>query len=336
MSPELQAFYEYHRCFNEPWDGPAALCLHRWHHRRRLPRSQRPAPRALQADRRTASFSLGSEVGTIEFDDADDRGKRPPRARRNDRDRHRARHDSCATRRSRQSLPSASRTASWLKDNLVRLEELTPIEPQRTDRAARHAHARAAADRLRLHDRGGGHDPQADGAGRRGSRRLHGRRHAAGGALAPAAAALHLLQAALRAGHESADRSDPREARDVAATSSLGWRRNLLAETPEHARLIQPNSPILFEHELDALRDLAGKASSRPSPSTPRGRWRRGRRRAWSQRIDRICGEAEAAVLGGARIVILSDRASITRMSPCRCCSPPARCIITSSARASG
>ncbi len=23
--PELQAFYEYHRCFNEPWDGPAAL-----------------------------------------------------------------------------------------------------------------------------------------------------------------------------------------------------------------------------------------------------------------------------------------------------------------------
>jgi glutamate synthase (NADPH/NADH) large chain/glutamate synthase (ferredoxin) len=25
MSPELKAFFEYHRCFNEPWDGPAAL-----------------------------------------------------------------------------------------------------------------------------------------------------------------------------------------------------------------------------------------------------------------------------------------------------------------------
>jgi hypothetical protein len=34
--------------------------------------------------------------------------------------------------------------------------------------------------------------------------------------VAAAAAALYLLQAALRAGHESADRSDPREARHVA------------------------------------------------------------------------------------------------------------------------
>ena len=25
VSPELAAFYEYHACFNEPWDGPAAL-----------------------------------------------------------------------------------------------------------------------------------------------------------------------------------------------------------------------------------------------------------------------------------------------------------------------
>ena len=52
VSPEMAAFYEYHACFNEPWDGPAALvfsdgntvgaCLDR----------NGPAPRALQADRR--------------------------------------------------------------------------------------------------------------------------------------------------------------------------------------------------------------------------------------------------------------------------------------------
>src|SRR5258708_33586952 len=25
MAPELKGFYEYHRCFNEPWDGAAGL-----------------------------------------------------------------------------------------------------------------------------------------------------------------------------------------------------------------------------------------------------------------------------------------------------------------------
>ena len=50
---------------------------------------------------------------------------------------------------------------------------------------------------------------------RRGSRRLDGHRHAAGGPLGPAAAALQLLQAALRPGHQPAARRDPRRARHV-------------------------------------------------------------------------------------------------------------------------
>ena len=50
----------------------------------------------------------------------------------------------------------------------------------------------------------------ADGARRRRSRRLDGQRHAARGALEQAAAALQLFQAALRAGHQSADRLHPR------------------------------------------------------------------------------------------------------------------------------
>ena len=45
--------------------------------------------------------------------------------------------------------------------------------------------------------------------------RLDGHRHAARGAVGPAAAALRLLQAALRAGHQPAARRDPRGARDV-------------------------------------------------------------------------------------------------------------------------
>ena len=44
--------------------------------------------------------------------------------------------------------------------------------------------------------------------------------------------------------------------------TTLGWRRNLLAETPEHARLIEADSPILFDHELAALRSLRRPPSS--------------------------------------------------------------------------
>ena len=50
---------------------------------------------------------------------------------------------------------------------------------------------------------------------RRGGDRLDGHRHAARGAVGPAAAALRLLQAAVRAGHQPAARRDPRGAHHV-------------------------------------------------------------------------------------------------------------------------
>src|SRR5689334_3897420 len=68
MAPELKAFYEYHRSFNEPWDGPAGLvfsngliaaaCLDR--------NGLRPARYKLTED---GLFALGSEVGGTELDD---------------------------------------------------------------------------------------------------------------------------------------------------------------------------------------------------------------------------------------------------------------------------
>ena len=69
MAPELKAYYEYHRCFTEPWDGPAGLvfsngivvaaCLDR--------NGLRPARYKITED---GLVSLGSEVGCNEIDDA--------------------------------------------------------------------------------------------------------------------------------------------------------------------------------------------------------------------------------------------------------------------------
>jgi len=68
MPDELSAFYEYHRCINEPWDGPAALvftdgltvgaCLDR--------NGLRPSRYKITED---GIVSLGSEVGTLDLDD---------------------------------------------------------------------------------------------------------------------------------------------------------------------------------------------------------------------------------------------------------------------------
>ena len=48
MDPELRAFYEYHSCLMEPWDGPASIALHRRPQDRRRARPQRPAALALR------------------------------------------------------------------------------------------------------------------------------------------------------------------------------------------------------------------------------------------------------------------------------------------------
>ena len=91
---------------------------------------------------------------------------------------------------------------------------------------------------VRLH--AGRHEdhPRADGAERRGSDRLDGQRCGAAGAVESAEGLLQLLQAAVRAGDESADRSDPRRIGDVAgdvhrpAPESARHRRDRSADAP--------------------------------------------------------------------------------------------------------
>ena len=73
----------------------------------------------------------------------------------------------------------------------------------------------AAAAAVRLHARGSAHPAGADGDQRRGSDRLDGHRHGARGAVGPAAAAVRLLQAGVRAGDQPAARRDSRGAGDV-------------------------------------------------------------------------------------------------------------------------
>ncbi len=100
---------------------------------------------------------------------------------------------------------------------------------------------------------------------------------------------------------------DPiREAVVMSKQSLVGSERNLLDETPEHARQLVIENPILRDDELEALRQVdTGVFRAHtidftwPVAEGPAG---------IDAAIARICREADAALADGANILILSDR----------------------------
>jgi glutamate synthase (NADPH/NADH) large chain len=96
--------------------------------------------------------------------------------------------------------------------------------------------------------------------------------------------------------------------------STLGAEKNLLEETPEHARMLRADRPILSDDELARIRDIDLPGfSSRTLPTlfkvSDGGGGLRGA-------LDDVCAEAEAAVRGGANLLILSDRGVSPDLAP--------------------
>ena len=86
----------------------------------------------------------------------------------------------------------------------------------------------------------------------------------------------------------------------------LGWQRNWLGETPEHARIVHLKSPFLFENELENLKKLEEFPCRVLDATWPVSEGAAGLKKA----VDRLCEEAEKAVEEDVRILILSDRAT--------------------------
>src|SRR6202011_5819453 len=100
---------------------------------------------------------------------------------------------------------------------------------------------------------------------------------------------------------------DPlREKLVMSLATIMGWRRNLLADTPEHANLIHSDSPVFFEHELSALRSIPDAEHKAETISVL---WDvEAGESGMEQAVTRISQEAEKAVDASARLIILSDR----------------------------
>ena len=251
MEPRLRDFYRYHDTVVEPWDGPAGLAftdgmtvgavLDR--------NGLRPSRYKIDQD---GLVVAASEVGVVDMDDATivEKGRLGPgQMLAVDTVRHRILHNDDLKREISERRPYGE----WLSRGLVSLGSLPSAAPSGSNgQAGANGHAHAATNghaangqngvaanlrrraasgrhddrcrrpdpdpaRLRLHRRRGQVHHPADGRRGQGPRLLDGRRHPDGGPLAGAAPALHLLQAAVRPGHQPADRPAPRGAGDVAA-----------------------------------------------------------------------------------------------------------------------
>ena len=108
---------------------------------------------------------------------------------------------------------------------------------------------------------------------------------------------------------------DPiREWAVMSISAGLGPERNLLTETAEHCRIINLESAILFEHELEKAKHLGehGFPAKVLDITWPVGSGTAGLK----PRLDELCIEAEKAVDEGCNILILSDRATSASRIP--------------------
>ncbi len=88
--------------------------------------------------------------------------------------------------------------------------------------------------------------------------------------------------------------------------STLGAEGNLLEETPDHAKILRCDRPIITSEELARIRALEGERFQSRTLTALFKVAESGEGLRAS--LDRLCAEAEAAVRDGVSLVILSDR----------------------------
>jgi len=97
-----------------------------------------------------------------------------------------------------------------------------------------------------------------------------------------------------------------REKMVTSMESRLGHQRNLLDETPEHARQIVLDSPVLTDAQTAAIKDLDGSEADDVVSTTVDITYKQGTDLA--DAVEDVREAASAAIEDGASIVVLSDR----------------------------
>jgi glutamate synthase (NADPH/NADH) large chain/glutamate synthase (ferredoxin) len=309
LSEELKAFYAFHACLMEPWDGPASVAftdgrvvgatLDR--------NGLRPGRWVLTKD---GHVVLGSEIGLLDIpaEQIERLGRlQPGKLFLVDLQQGRVIEDEEVKR----TVSTAKPYGEWLARNAVRFAELPPSEQVTLSDQPLHTRQRAfgyTQEDLRVLL-----EPMArDGAEPVGSMG----NDLSLAVLSDQAPPLFSYFKQLFAQVTNPPIDPIREEIVMSLATSLGSERNLFDETPEHAHKLLLDQPILLNRELETLRHIDHDVfTSRTLDITwpvDDGSASEGMGRA----LARVCAEAHDAISEGVNIIILSDRLLGPRRAP--------------------
>ena len=299
MGHDVRAFYEYHSALMEPWDGPAAVAftdgrgLGAALDRNGL----RPARWTLTKD---GLFVLASETGVLDIpaESVARHGRlRPGSLLWLDLEKHRLMEDTELKTYYARRRPYRR----WVKENHIPVTGLfTEIVPSKLGNGERGMGNGIAREQKRfgwtLEDvelilrpmAETGHEPVG-----------------AMGNDAALAALAHRPRVLFDYFHQLfAQVTNPpidpiREELVMSIMTYIGNEGNILAETPEHARLVKMTRPVLTDDELARLRDIPDFPAKTLSMFFDGG---------LKAALDKLAADAIAAVKEGAKIIVLSDR----------------------------
>ncbi len=302
LPQDVADFYDFHRCLCEPWDGPAALCfsdgitvgacLDR--------NGLRPARYKLSDD---GIFVLGSEVGIegIDLKNIVEMGRLAPGEM--------IAIDTAGGKLLKDadiknSLAARQPYGEWLRNNLIKIPSLAETEVPApkgeldimtlTQKQIAFGYSSEELDMILK--------PMfQDGAEAVGS--MGDDTPLAVLSLKPRLLYTYFAQLFAQVTNPPID--PIREKLVMSLHTVMGWRRNLLSESPEHCRQVLLESPILLNEELEKLHTLGGDFDTATvSCLWPASEGVAGLAKA----VKRICAEVEAAVDNNGRLIILSDR----------------------------
>lgn len=309
MSAERRAFYEYHACVMEPWDGPAciAFCDGRYIGAVLDRNGLRPARYTVT---RSGLVVMASEAGVLDFAPEDVERKdrlRPGRMFLIDTHEGRLVDDEEIKRVVCERRP----WGVWLERNRLQLSALSAPTTARpllgdADRRRHHevcAYTREDLARVLVPMCNSGEEPVGS----------------MGNDTPPAALSSRepLLWSFFR--QQFAQVTNPpidpiREALVMSLVQTLGPESNLFEESPQHCRKLEIASPVLTDGQLATLKSLDREGLRARTINTlfnPRSG-----AEGLEGALARIGAEAERAVRDGATLLILSDRGIDAERAP--------------------
>ncbi len=300
MDPDLKAFYEYHACLMEPWDGPASISFTNGYLIGAVLDRNGLRPSRIYVTKDDLVI-MASEVGVLPIPPENIAQKtrlQPGRIFLVDMKAGRIIDDE----EIKSALVDRRPWAKWLRDNLVELDKL-PDPPRVHDvdhdtlLVRQHAFG-YTVEELKLIISPMARDGQ-EPLGSMGN-------DISLACLSDRPQLLYSYFKQLFAQVTNPPLDAIREEMVTSLYTYLGREGNLLDETPKHAHLIKLKQPILSNLDLEKLRNVAVgelRATTLPmlfqAAEGPAG---------MEKAVDELCAKAALAVKDGVSILILSDR----------------------------